>query len=221
MSPVRVVLADDSVLFREGLARLLAEAGHDVVVQVGDAETLSELVTDHEPDIAIVDIKMPPTHTSEGLVAAARIREEHPDVAVLVLSQYVETHHAMKLLADGASSIGYLLKDRVTDPEELNDAIARVCAGGAVIDPHIVTQLLRRQRTNDPIERLSEREQEVLELMAEGRSNQAVADRLYLTVKTVESHVRSIFMKLDLAETPDDHRRVLAVLTYLRSSDSS
>jgi DNA-binding NarL/FixJ family response regulator len=217
---VRVVLADDSVLFREGLARLLAEAGHDVAAQIGDAETLSELIANHEPDIVIVDIKMPPTHTNEGLVAAAQIREEYAGIAVLVLSQYVETHHAMKLLADGASSIGYLLKDRVTDPNELNDAIARLCAGGAVIDPYIVTQLMRRQRTNDPMERLSERERDVLALMAEGRSNNAVAERLYLTVKTVESHVRNIFMKLDLAETPDDHRRVLAVLSYLRAVGS-
>jgi DNA-binding NarL/FixJ family response regulator len=214
---MRVVIADDAVLFREGLARVLEAAGIHVAGQVGDAEQLLARVRADPPDTAVVDIRMPPTHTREGLDAALRIHAEHPRVGVLVLSQYVEPHHAVQLLEDGASGVGYLLKDRVTDVGEVVDAVRRVAGGGSVIDPEVVAQLLGRRRARNPIEELTDREREVLALMAEGRSNQAICQRLFLSPKTVEGHVRSIFTRLDLAATPDDHRRVLAVLAFLRA----
>jgi DNA-binding NarL/FixJ family response regulator len=214
---MRVMIADDAVLFREGLARVLQAAGLGVAGQVGDAEELLVRVRADPPDAVVVDIRMPPTHTSEGLDAARRIRAEHPHVGVLVLSQYVEPHHAMHLLQDGASGVGYLLKDRVADVSEVADAVRRVAAGGSVIDPEVVAQLVSRRRTRDPIQELSERERQVLALMAEGRSNQAISERLFLSPKTVEAHVHSIFTRLDLQAAPDDHRRVLAVLAFLRA----
>jgi DNA-binding NarL/FixJ family response regulator len=214
---MRVVIADDAVLFREGLARVLQAAGIQVAAQVGDAEQLLVRVRADPPAAVVVDIRMPPTHTREGLDAAQRIRAEHPEVGVLVLSQYVEPHHAIQLLQDGASGVGYLLKDRVADVNEVIDAVRRVAAGGSVIDPEVVSQLVSRRRTHDPIQELSERERQVLALMAEGRSNQAICERLFLSPKTLEAHVHSIFTRLDLHVAPDDHRRVLAVLAFLRA----
>jgi DNA-binding NarL/FixJ family response regulator/class 3 adenylate cyclase len=213
---LRVVLADDSILLREGVARLLTDAGFTVAAQAGDAEELMRLVRADPPDVAIVDIRMPPTHTNEGLRAAHEIRAEYPNVGVLVLSQYVETDYAMQLVADGAAGLGYLLKDRVTDVQEFADAVKRVASGGSAIDPEVVSRLVGRARQASPLDALSEREREVLGLMAEGRSNQAIEHGLFLAPKTVEAHVRSIFTKLDLPPAPDDHRRVLAVITYLR-----
>jgi DNA-binding NarL/FixJ family response regulator len=215
---MNVVLADDAVLFREGVARLLTETGFEVVGQAGDVDGLLDLVDGHSPDVAIVDIRMPPDHSTEGLDAAERIRGTYPGTGVLVLSQYVEPHYALRLIHDQPGGLGYLLKDRVAEVDQLADAVNRVGAGGFVIDPSVVSELLTRRRERDPLNVLSEREFEVLATMAEGRSNQAIAARLYLTPKTVESHVRSIFMKLDLPPATDDHRRVLAVLTYLRSA---
>jgi DNA-binding NarL/FixJ family response regulator len=213
---MRVVIADDAVLFREGLAKVLEAAGIQIAAQVGDAERLLARVRADPPDAVVVDIRMPPTHTREGLDAARRIRAEHPQVGVLVLSQYVEPHHAMQLLEDGTEGVGYLLKDRVGEVAEVVDAVRRVAGGASVIDPEVVAQLIGRRRTRNPIEELTEREREVLTLMAEGRSNQAISQRLFLSPKTVEAHVRSIFTRLDLPATPDDHRRVLAVLAFLR-----
>jgi DNA-binding NarL/FixJ family response regulator/class 3 adenylate cyclase len=215
--PMRVTLADDSILLREGVARLLSDAGFAVVSQHGNADDLLDAVRADPPDVAIVDIRMPPTHTNEGLRAAHQIRAEHPEVGVLVLSQYVETDYAMQLVSDGAAGLGYLLKDRVSNVQEFADAVRRVAAGGSVIDPDVVSRLVGRARTTNPIDALSERERDVLALMAEGRSNQAISERMFLAPKTVEGHVRNIFSKLDLADAPDDHRRVLAVLTFLRS----
>jgi DNA-binding NarL/FixJ family response regulator len=214
---MRVVIADDAVLFREGLARVLEAADIQVVAQVGDADKLLARVRADPPDAVVVDIRMPPTHTREGLDAARHIRAEHSHVGVLVLSQYVEPHHAMQLLKDGAQGVGYLLKDRVADVAEVVDAVRRVAGGGSVIDPEVVAQLVGRPRTRSPIQELTDREREVLTLMAEGRSNQAICQRLFLSPKTVEAHVRSIFTRLDLPVTPDDHRRVLAVLAFLRA----
>jgi DNA-binding NarL/FixJ family response regulator len=214
---VRLILADDSVLFREGLARVLAEVGFEIVAQAGDGQALLRELRAHPAELAIVDIRMPPTHTVEGLVAARQIREEHPHVNILVLSQYVETEHALALLELGTDGVGYLLKDRVSDLSAFADVVRRVGGGGSAIDPSVVAQLVGRQRLHDPLERLTGRERDVLSLMAEGRSNQAISEKLYLTCKTVESHVRSIFMKLDLSPVPEDHRRVLAVLAYLRA----
>lgn len=214
---MRVVLADDSLLFREGLARLLSESGMEVVGQAADAESLLTLVSAESPDVAIVDIRMPPDHREEGLVAARRIKDAHPAVGVLVLSQYVEVHYAMALVEDRPRGAGYLLKDRVEDLDEFADAVRRVAGGEVVVDPSVVAMLVGRAREHDPLEELTAREREVLELMAEGRSNQAISAQLFLTARTVESHVRSIFLKLNLPPAPDDHRRVLAVLSFLRA----
>jgi DNA-binding NarL/FixJ family response regulator len=214
---IRIVLADDSVLLREGIARLLVEAGFDVVAQAGDAAALLAAVREHRPDVAIIDIRMPPTHTDEGLRAAEAIRAEFgTSVGVVVLSQYVETTFALRLVADGEGGMGYLLKDRVDDLDELSDAVRRVARGGSVIDPEVVAQLVGRRRARVPLDDLTDREREVLGLMAEGRSNQAICDRLFLAPKTVEAHIANIFSKLELLPAPDDHRRVLAVLSYLR-----
>jgi DNA-binding NarL/FixJ family response regulator/class 3 adenylate cyclase len=215
-TPVRVVLADDSVLLREGVARLLDDAGFDVVAQSGNAEDLLRHVAMHQPDVAVVDIRMPPTQTDEGLRAAKEIRERHPGVGVLVLYQYVEPGYAMELLSESAESVGYLLKDRVADIDEFAAAVRRVSEGGSALDPAVVSQLVGRHRRDDPLAELSPREREVLELMAEGRSNQAIAERLFVTLRAVEKHVTSIFVKLRLTATPEDHRRVLAVLALLR-----
>ena len=215
---LRLVLADDSLLLREGIARLLVEAGFDVVAQVGDAgRAPGRRPRRTDPDVAIVDIRMPPTHTDEGLRAAEAIREEHGTaVGILVLSQYVETTFALRLVADGAGGVGYLLKDRVDDLDDFADAIRRIARGGSVIDPEVVAQLVGRRRARCPLDDLTEREREVLALMAEGRSNQAICDRLFLAPKTVEAHIANIFSKLELIPAPDDHRRVLAVLAHLR-----
>ena len=214
---MRVAIADDAALFREGCVRLLEQAGMEVVGQASDAEGLLSLVDAVRPDVAITDVRMPPTHTTEGLEVARRIREAYPDVGVLVLSQYVETHQADELLGTGSGGVGYLLKDRVSDIHEFVDAVRRVGEGGSVIDPEVVARLLGRRREKDPLAALSEREREILALMAEGRSNQAISDRLFLSPKTVETHVGSIFTKLGLLPDADDHRRVLAVVAFLRS----
>jgi DNA-binding NarL/FixJ family response regulator len=214
---VRVVVADDSVLLREGVVRILAEAGFDVVGQAGDADELMLKVRSYSPDVAVVDIRMPPTHTDEGLQAAQEIREKHPGVGVLVLSQYIEPAYAMELLADSAEGVGYLLKDRVSDVREFADAVRRVAHGGSALDPTIVSQLVGRRRGDDPLGGLTAREREVLSLMAEGRSNQGIAERLVVTERAVEKHVTSIFSKLRLPAATADHRRVLAVLAYLRN----
>jgi DNA-binding NarL/FixJ family response regulator len=214
---VRVVLADDATLFREGLARILADAGLDVAGQAGDGQGLLALVRSERPEVAIVDIRMPPTHTNEGLLAALQIRQQQPEVGVLVLSQYVETAHAMKLIADGATGVGYLLKDRVSNLAEFAAAVRTVGSGGSVIDPDVVSQLLGRARARSPLDELTAREREVLALIAEGRSNHAICAKLFVSPKTLDTHVHSIFRKLDLEPAADDHRRVLAVLTYLRS----
>jgi DNA-binding NarL/FixJ family response regulator len=215
---VRVVIADDSLLLREGVSRLLREAGIDVVGQAEDGDELFLEVADKEPDVVIVDIRMPPTHTDEGLRAARQLRKLYPTLGVLVLSQYVRPSYAFELLADDASGMGYLLKDRVSEVHELADAVQRVGEGGSVLDPSVVSQLVGRRRPgNDPIDDLTERERGVLALMAEGRSNRAIAERLFITERTVEKHVKSIMMKLKISATQDDHRRVLAVLAYLGS----
>jgi DNA-binding NarL/FixJ family response regulator/class 3 adenylate cyclase len=213
---MRVVLADDSVLLREGIARLLEDAGFEVVAQSGNAEDLLRHIGMHKPDVALVDIRMPPTQTDEGLRAAQQIRERWPDTGVLVLSQYVEPAYAMELLGENAEGVGYLLKDRVSDVDEFAAAVRRVGEGGSALDPAVVSQLVGRRRRDDPLEDLTPREREVLELMAEGRSNQAIAERMVITLRAVEKHVTSIFGKLRLSATSEDHRRVLAVLTYLR-----
>jgi DNA-binding NarL/FixJ family response regulator len=214
---VRVVIAEDSVLLREGIARLLAETGFDVVGQASNADELLLKVRSYKPDVAVVDIRMPPTHTDEGLRAAQEIRTKHPGTGVLVLSQYVEPAYAMELLAESAEGVGYLLKDRVSDVGEFASAVRRVADGGSALDPAIVSQLVGRRRRDDPIAELTPREREVLELMAEGRSNHAIAERLVVTERAVEKHVTGIFGKLRLPASAEDHRRVLAVLAFLRS----
>lgn len=214
---MRVALAEDSVLLREGLARLLGEAGFEVVAQCDNAADLLLKVRSYDPDVAIVDIRLPPTHNDEGLQAALDIRSQHPSVSVLVLSQYVELGLALKLLADSAEGVGYLLKDRIGDVEEFVAAVRRVAAGGSALDPLIVQTLVSRQRPDDLLVQLTPREREVLELMAEGSSNQGIADKLVITVRAVEKYVSSIFGKLGLPSTGSESRRVLAVLTFLRS----
>jgi DNA-binding NarL/FixJ family response regulator len=215
---IRVVLADDSVLFRQGLARLLADQGFEVVGQAGDADGLMAAVRRETPDVAVTDIRMPPTNSNEGLLAAQAIRAGYPRVGVLVLSHYVETRQAIRQLKDAPARVGYLLKDRVSDIAEFAEAVRRIAAGGSVIDAEVVGQLLRR-RDDSMLARLTEREQDILELMAQGRSNAAICAKLYLSPKTVETHVGSIFSKLGLLPAADDHRRVLAVLSYLRGAD--
>jgi DNA-binding NarL/FixJ family response regulator len=211
------VVAEDSVLLREGIVRLLNEAGFEVVGQAGDAEDLVRKVSAHKPDVAVVDIRMPPTNTDDGLRAALEIRTNLPGTGVLVLSQYVEEGYALELVGERAEGTGYLLKDRVADVERFVDAVRRVGEGGSVLDPEVVATLLGRRRRDDPLTELTEREREVLGLMAEGRSNHAIAEQLVVTERAVEKHVTSIFSKLDLVPTSEDHRRVLAVLTFLRA----
>jgi DNA-binding NarL/FixJ family response regulator len=213
---VRVVVADDVMLTREGIVRLLGDAGVDVVAQANDGEELLRHVRLARPDAAVVDIRMPPTHTNEGLVAAQRIRSEHPEVGVLVLSQYIEPAYALRLLEDHPAQVGYLLKERVFDVAILVDALRRIGDGETVVDPTIVARLLGRRRRDDPLESLTTREREVLALVAEGLSNKAIAAQLFVTERTVEAHTKQIFAKLDLRADPTSHRRVLAVLAYLR-----
>jgi DNA-binding NarL/FixJ family response regulator len=215
---VRVVIADDSVLLREGIARLLEESGFDVAGQAGDAEDLLRKVGAHKPDVAVIDVRMPPTHTDEGLRAAHRIRAEHPATGVLVLSQYVEEAYALDLLSKSTESTGYLLKDRIADVATFTDAVRRVANGGSALDPEVVGLLLGRRTRDDPLAVLTPREREVLALMAEGRSNSAMAEALVVSERAVEKHVTAIFSKLDLPRAVEDHRRVLAVLTFLRSA---
>ncbi len=214
---MRVAIADDSALFREGLTRLLEEAGHHVVRAVGDADALLDVVDRESPDVVVIDIRMPPTQSDEGLVAAVAIRERNPDAGVVVLSNYLETHHAVQLLTANSRKVGYLLKDHVADVQEFLDALRRVVDGGVVVDPDVIAELLGRSREPDPLDDLSERERQVLALIAEGHSNRAICEILVLSKRTVESHVASIFKKLDLRESPAGDRRVLAVLTYLRT----
>jgi DNA-binding NarL/FixJ family response regulator len=218
---LRIVLAEDSVLLREGLLRLLADAGFEVVDACGDAETFLRSVEKHRPDLVVVDVRMPPTFTDEGVRAALVVRQEHPDIAVLVLSQYVEEKYATELVAARSKGVGYLLKDRVADVAEFVEALRRVAAGGTALDPEVVSQLLSRAHRRDPLERLTPRETEVLGLMAEGRSNTAIAAALVVTEGAVEKHVSSIFSKLDLTPTEHDHRRVLAVLRWLERTDEA
>ena len=214
---MRIVLADDAVLLREALAASLSAAGFDVAGQAADANELMALVERVAPDVLVVDVRMPPTHSTEGLEASRRIRREHPEIAILLLSQYIETRYAVELLRENPAGIGYLLKDRVTRITDLAEAVRRVAAGGSVIDPEVVARLLGRQREHTALDELTTREREILALMAEGLSNNGIADRLVLDPKTIEGHVTRIFAKLGLEPAHADHRRVLAVLSYLRS----
>jgi DNA-binding NarL/FixJ family response regulator len=213
---MRVIVGEDSVLFREGIVRVLDEAGFEVVAQVGDAEELVQEVSAHKPDVAIVDIRMPPTETDDGLRAAIEIRRRLPETGVVVLSQYLEEGYALDLIADTAEGTGYLLKDRVGDVDRFADSVRRVGEGGSALDPEVVAHVLGRRRRDDPLAELTEREREVLGLVAEGLSNRAIAGRLFVTERTVEAHVKQIFLKLGLDLNPESHRRVLAVLVYLR-----
>jgi DNA-binding NarL/FixJ family response regulator len=213
---VRVVIAEDSVLLREGVAKLLEDEGFELVGRAGNAEELLLKVRSYKPDVAVVDVRMPPTHTDEGARAAVAIREQHPEVGVLLLSQVVEATFALRLLSETPAGFGYLLKDRVLDVDDFVDAVRRVARGGTAVDPKVVSELLGRTRPDDPVGLLTERERSVLELMAEGRSNAGIGRKLFLSPKTVEAHVHAILTKLDLAPATDDHRRVLAVLAYLR-----
>jgi DNA-binding NarL/FixJ family response regulator len=214
---MRVVIADDMLLMRRGVVDVLRGSEVEVVGEASDADGLLREVAAHRPEAAIVDIRMPPTHTTEGLVAAQEIRTRHPETAVLLLSQYVEASYAVRLIEESPGSVGYLIKDRVFEPAALVDGLVRVCDGQTVVDPTIVSQLFARLRRDDPIDRLSEREREVLGLVAEGLSNQAIADRLFVSGRTVEAHIARVFGKLDLSESASQHRRVLAVLAYLRA----
>jgi DNA-binding NarL/FixJ family response regulator len=213
---MRIVIADDAVLLREGAARLLEEAGFEVVAQAGDAEDLLRKVRAHKPDVAIIDVRMPPGNEADGLEAALAIRDELPEVGILLLSQYVEDRYLAQLLGGGAQGVGYLLKDRVAEVERLREAVERVAAGGSVLDPEIVAQMVGRHRDESPLDSLTDREREVLGLMAEGRTNRAIAAELYVSERAVERHITSIFGKLGLPTGEQDHRRVLAVLAYLR-----
>jgi DNA-binding NarL/FixJ family response regulator len=215
----RVLIADDATLFREGLASLLNDQGFDVVATTERAQHLTQLAWRHRPDLAILDIRMPPTHTTEGLEAALELRSSSPGIAILILSQYVEARYATELLTHDPTGVGYLLKQRVSDVDALLAALHRILAGGSVIDPEVVSLLIGRQRRPGPLERLTDRERSVLELMAQGRANPGIANQLTLSLRTVETHVRSIFTKLDLPDASNDHRRVLAVLTYLQELD--
>jgi DNA-binding NarL/FixJ family response regulator len=215
---MRIVIADDAVLLREGAARLLAEAGFEVVAQAGDAEDLLRKVRAHTPDVAIIDVRMPPDNVDDGLRAALTIRDELPGVGILMLSQYVEDRYLGELLAGGAEGVGYLLKDRLADVERLTEAVHRVASGGSVLDPEVVAQMLGRAREAGPLDSLTDRERDVLGRMAEGRTNRAIAGELFVSERAVERHVTSIFAKLDLPAGEQDHRRVLAVLAYLRSA---
>jgi DNA-binding NarL/FixJ family response regulator len=213
---MRIVIADDAVLLREGAARLLEDAGYEVVAQAGDADDLLRKVRGHKPDVAIIDVRMPPDDTDDGLRAALTIRDELPDVGILLLSQYVEDRYLGQLLGSGAQGVGYLLKDRVAEVERLTEAVERIAAGGSVLDPEVVAQMLGSRQAEGPLDSLTVREREVLGLMAEGRTNRAIAGQLFVSERAVERHVTSIFGKLDLPAGEQDHRRVLAVLAYLR-----
>jgi DNA-binding NarL/FixJ family response regulator len=217
VTPIRTVVADDSVLLRDGVVRLLTDSGFDVVAAVGDADALLDAVTEFDPDLCVVDVRMPPTHTDEGLRAAIEIRRRNPRVAVLVLSQYVEERYAGELLAGDVAGVGYLLKDRVIDVEDFLASLRRVAAGGSAVDAEVISQILGRSRRGDELERLTPREREVLELMAEGLSNAGIAERLVVSHGAVEKHISNVFMKLGLDVEEGAHRRVLAVLTYLRA----
>ena len=220
LEPLRVVIGEDDVLLREGIARLLAEAGFEVVAQAGDADDLLRKGLAHHPDVVIADVQMPPGRSDDGLRAAIELRRQHPDTGVLVLSQVYEEHYAMDLIGDHAEGAGYLLKERVGDVEEFINAVERVAAGGSALDPEVVGRMLGRRRREGPLDRLSPRERDVLAAMAEGKSNQGIAEGLFVTDAAVEKHVTSIFHKLELGATPTGHRRVLAVLTYLRNAAS-
>ncbi len=217
-APLSVVIGEDDVLLREGIARLLAEAGFDVVAQTGDAEDLLRRALAHKPDVAVVDVQMPPGHADDGLRAALELRRQRPETAILVLSQFYEDHYAQELMADRAEGVGYLLKERVGDVEAFIDAVNRVCSGGTALDPEVVGRMLGRRREDSPLDRLSPRERDVLAAMAEGKSNRGIAEALFVSQAAVEKHITSIFEKLELDPATTEHRRVLAVLTYLRDT---
>lgn len=215
VASMRIVIAEDSVILRDGLAQLLIDRGHDVVAMVGDAESLGPAVDEHRPDVAVVDVRMPPTFTDEGLIAAITLRRRHPEIGVLVFSQWIETRYAAELLAGNAAGVGYLLKDRVADVSEFVDALTRVASGGTALDPEVVSQLMGSSRQRDELDRLTPREREVLTLMAQGLSNSAIASTLVVTDRAVEKHIGNIFTKLDLPPSDTHHRRVLAVVKQL------